>query len=71
MFETGGITDIKSLLPEELAALMKDLGQPAYRGKQIFSWMKTGCGSFDEMTNLPQPCGEPWRSAAIFTRPVC
>ncbi len=46
--------DIKSLLPDELTSLMKELGQPVYRGKQIFKWLHGGVTSFDEMTNLPQ-----------------
>ena len=46
-------TDIKSLLPEELKELMKAFGQPAYRAKQLFSWLSSGCGSWEEMTNLP------------------
>ena len=46
-------TDIKSLLPEELKELLKAFGQPAYRAKQLFSWLSSGCGSWEEMTNLP------------------
>ena len=46
--------DIKSLLPEELTALVKEHGQPAYRAGQLFSWMAAGCGVWEEMTNLPQ-----------------
>ena len=45
--------DIKSMLPEELSAFLRELGQPAYRAKQIFTWLSSGCGSWDEMTNLP------------------
>lgn len=46
--------DIKSMLPEELAEYLRSLGQPAYRAKQLFRWFATGCGSWDEMTNLPR-----------------
>ncbi len=46
-------TDVKSLMPEELEKMLSDMGQPAYRAKQIFSWLSAGCGSFEEMTNLP------------------
>ena len=46
-------TDIKSLLPEELKLLLSELGQPAYRAKQLFAWLSSGCGRWDEMTNLP------------------
>ena len=44
--------DIKSLLPEELSAQFKEMGLPAYRAKQVFSWLSRGARSFDEMTNL-------------------
>ena len=46
--------DIKSMLPEELAEYLRSLGQPAYRAKQLFCWFSAGCGSWDEMTNLPR-----------------
>ena len=46
--------DIKSMLPEELAEFLRSLGQPAYREKQLFRWFSAGCGSWDEMTNLPR-----------------
>ena len=46
--------DIKSMLPEELAEYLRSLGQPAYRAKQLFRWFSAGCGSWDEMTNLPR-----------------
>lgn len=37
----------------ELEQMAKDMGLPAYRGKQISEWVyKKGAESFDEMTNL-------------------
>ncbi len=47
------MTEIKSLLPEELKTELAELGQPAFRAGQIFSWLHKGVASFDEMTNLP------------------
>ncbi len=48
------LTDIRSLLPEELTAVCKEMGLPAFRAKQIFRWLHVDCvDSFDEMTNLP------------------
>ncbi len=45
--------DIKSLEYDELAAFLKEMGQPAFHSKQIFSWLHEKCvDSFDEMTNL-------------------
>ena len=46
--------NIKSMNTPEITALLKELGQPAFRGKQIFTWLHKGVGSYDEMTNLPK-----------------
>lgn len=37
---------------KELEALLKDLGQPAFRAGQLFTWLAKGV-SLDEMSNLP------------------
>ena len=44
--------DIKSMTQDELAAFLKELGQPSYRAGQIFAWLHRGVSSFDEMTDL-------------------
>ncbi len=45
--------DIKSLYYHELEALLKELGQPAFRTKQVYEWLhKKLVGSYDEMLNL-------------------
>ncbi len=46
--------DIKSLLPNELESRLSDMGQPAYRSKQVFKWLSSGICSFDEMLNIPK-----------------
>ena len=46
--------DVKSMTPPELAGLLREMGQPSYRAKQLFSWLSRGCGEWDEMTNLPR-----------------
>ena len=46
--------NLTSLTQPELAAILKDLGQPAFRAKQVFSWLHKGVRSYDEMTNLPK-----------------
>ena len=46
--------DIKSMTVSEITRAMTDLGQPAFRGKQVFTWLHRGAKSFDEMTNLPK-----------------
>lgn len=46
--------DIKSCSIEELKEFLAQIGQPAYRAKQIFEWLhQKMVTSFDEMTNLP------------------
>lgn len=46
--------DIKSLLPEELEALLTELGEPKFRAGQVFDWLSRDVGDFEEMTNLPK-----------------
>lgn len=49
------MNDIRSMSPAELEAALKDMSQPAYRAKQVFSWLhKQKVSSFDEMTNIPK-----------------
>ena len=48
-------TDLKGLLPEQLRALATDLGEPAYRGDQLFSWIHgQGESRMEAMSNLPK-----------------
>ena len=46
--------NIKSMTLAEIGALLKELGQPAFRAKQVYSWLHKGVKSYDEMTNLPK-----------------
>ena len=43
---------IQSMTLPEVTAVLKELGQPAFRGKQVYTWLHKGVGSYDEMTNL-------------------
>lgn len=45
---------IKSMTIPELALLLKEMKQPAFRAKQLFTWLHKGVRSYDEMTNLPK-----------------
>lgn len=54
-----GKTDIKSLSIEELRKHLSDLGEPAFRAGQVFSWLhQKRAQSFDEMTNLSKALRE-------------
>ena len=46
--------NIKSMTLVELTEALKALGQPAFRGKQVYTWLHKGVGSYEEMTNLPK-----------------
>ena len=46
--------NLRSLTLAELADLLKTMGQPAFRAKQVFTWLHRGIRSFDEITDLPK-----------------
>jgi len=45
---------IKEMNKKELETFFKNMGEPVFRAKQVFSWMHRGAFSFEEMTNLPK-----------------
>ena len=47
-------THLRSMTAAELAQVLKELGQPAFRAKQLFTWLHRGAASYEEMTNLPK-----------------
>lgn len=52
------MTDLKAMLPAELEEYLKNLGQPKFRAKQLFTWFAKGAVSFEEMSNIPKALGE-------------
>lgn len=60
---------LKSLHPNELALLLGELGQPAYRAKQVFKWLSLGIESFDEMTDLPKALREALSERCFLSKP--
>ena len=60
------MTDIKSMNLTEMAAYFKELGEPAFRAKQVFQWLHRGVFSFDEMTNLSKPLREKLAGRGFF-----
>ncbi|MBR4864900.1 MAG: 23S rRNA (adenine(2503)-C(2))-methyltransferase RlmN [Oscillospiraceae bacterium] len=46
--------NIKSMTMEEISHVLKDMGQPAFRAKQVYTWLHKGVRSYDEMSNLPK-----------------
>lgn len=61
--------DIKSMTLDEINKEMHELEEPAYRGKQIFSWLHRGVTSFDEMSNLPAALRERLKKIYRITAP--
>ena len=61
--------DIKSMTLEEIAGALREMGEPAFRGKQVFTWLHRGASSFDEMTNLPKPLREKLAASFLITVP--
>ncbi len=59
--------DLKSMTREELSSYIKDLGEPAFRSKQVFHWLHRGVRSFDEMTDLPRSLKERLMEEAFIT----
>ncbi len=45
--------NLKSMTLPELSETLKSMGQPAFRAKQLYTWLHRGARSYDEMTNLP------------------
>lgn len=62
--------DLKSMTQEELMALTKEMGEPAFRGKQLFKWLHRGVTSFDEMTDLSKRFREALAERALITVPM-
>ena len=45
---------LRSMTEPELRQVLTKLNQPAFRAKQLFSWLHKGVRSYEEMTNLPK-----------------
>ena len=59
--------DIKSMNTAELEDLLKDLGEPKFRAKQIFDWLHAKqVDSFEEMTNLSKDFREKCKENFSF-----
>lgn len=60
--------DLRSLDLEEMEELLKDLGEPAFRAKQLFQWIHgKGIGSLEEISNFSKTLIEKLRQVAHLT----
>ena len=64
------MTDLKSKTLPELTDFLKSMGQPAFRGKQVFTWLHRGVRSFEEMTNLPKALRDQLAETCVITAPT-
>ncbi len=58
---------LKSMTLPEMTGLFKELNQPAFRAKQVYSWLHKGVRSYEEMTNLPKA----FRDTLESQYPIC
>ena len=63
------MTDLKSMTEAEVTDAFRAMGEPAFRGKQVFTWLRRGVTSYDQMTNLPKALREKLAQAYPFTVP--
>ncbi len=57
--------------PDELKAVLDEMGQPAFRAKQVHEWVfEKGAVNFDEMTNLPKALRADLAERFTFGAPV-
>ena len=62
-------TDIKSMNMEELTALMKEAGFPAFRARQLYRWMHVSLvRDYSEMTNIPKAMAEKFSREYPLTK---
>lgn len=51
---SADLPDLKGMLPQELQELAVELGEQAYRGRQLYSWIHArGVDELSDMTDLP------------------
>ena len=62
--------DIKSLTMEEITNLLRIWGEPAFRGRQVFTWLHRGVTSFEEMSNLSKALRQKLAEACYITAPT-
>ena len=64
------MTDIKSLNRQEITQLLRDMGEPAFRGKQVFTWLHRGVTSFEDMTDLSKALRQKLTERCYITVPT-
>ena len=64
------MTDIKSMTLGEISEALRAMGEPSFRGKQVFSWLHRGVTEFDQMINIPKSLREKLAREYVITAPT-
>ena len=65
---TDNKIDLKSLSFEELKELIKELGEPSFRAKQLYEWMHLKMApDYDAMANIPKSLKEKLKENCEYT----
>jgi 23S rRNA (adenine2503-C2)-methyltransferase len=63
-------TNLLELTPDEIVKLVESLGQPAYRGRQVATWVYgKGEADFGRMSDLPRELRERLADVAVVSPP--
>ena len=49
---------LKNFTEAEMKEFMKEIGEKAFRGTQVYSWIYKGAKTFDDMKNIPKSLRE-------------
>ena len=60
------MTYLYDLSQEEMKGLVKEIGEPPFRAKQIYDWMYKGVDSFEDMKNIPKSLKEKLEKVAVI-----
>ena len=61
--------NIKAMTLPELTQALKEMGEPAFRAKQVYMWLHKGVRSYDEMTNISKALREKLSGRFPFEPP--
>lgn len=60
-------TDIRQLSLETITEDLKEMGEPAFRARQVYSWLwEKSARTFDDMTNLSKPLREKLKERYVI-----
>ena len=64
------MTDIKSMTLSEISEALRAMGEPSFRGKQVFTWLHRGVTDFDQMIKIPKSLREKLAREYVITAPT-